>query len=579
MHVWPAAAGAITLVAAAVLAFEGGALTRMVAPVPYAMSLGTGDGEPRHDAYVEVVVVPDELPPPTAEERLLARLEAVSRAVEQVRGGAGGPPIALDTAGLDTAIRKIVAPLERLASVSVHVRDLASDTVLFDFQGDVPLNPASNNKLLTTAAALDLLGADYRFETRVLRHGEDLVVVGEGDPSFDHVALAALADEIAARTDLASLTRIVVDDDAFSPRRLAPGFSDTAIGLSYQAPSGALSLDFNTVEITVAPAAEGPAVKLFPDSTHVVIDNRATIGSGVPTVRTYARGEGDALETVVEVTGKIRRRAKPVLVRRRISDPGLYTGGALAVMLAARSQDAPLPVVRGRAPTYGHGAEPVTRRDSAPLAVIAADALAFSNNFMAEQLLRTVGWRVTQSPGDWDNGSQVVLGYWRALGLDPNALVFENGSGMSDLGRVTTSGLVDLIAVAGRVRAEEGGLLSALPVAGERGTMVSRLRKSGKRVRAKTGTLDGVSGLTGVITAEDGTPQVGFSILINVDDGRVAVAAKRKRAEDKIVMTVLRHLDAWAAAGGAGKPTAAAAGPAPVSEAPASAVPADPPAG
>ena len=58
MHVWPAAAGAITLVAAAVLVFEGGALTRMVAPVPYAMSLETGEGEPRRDAYVEVVVVP-----------------------------------------------------------------------------------------------------------------------------------------------------------------------------------------------------------------------------------------------------------------------------------------------------------------------------------------------------------------------------------------------------------------------------------------------------------------------------------------------------------------------------------------
>ncbi|MDC0719438.1 D-alanyl-D-alanine carboxypeptidase/D-alanyl-D-alanine endopeptidase [Nannocystis bainbridge] len=548
MHVWPAAAGAMALLAAAALAFAGGALTRLVAPVPYAMSLETGEAEPRRDAYVEVAVVPDELPPPTAAERLLTRLEAISRAVERTRGGASGPPIALDTAGLDAAIRKIVAPLERLASVSVHVRDLGSDTVLFDFQGDVPLNPASNNKLLTTAAALDLLGADYRFETRVLRHGDDLVVIGEGDPSFDHVALAALVDEIAARTDLASLTRIVVDDAAFSQRRLAPGFSDTAVGVSYQAPSGALSLDFNTVQITITPAADGPVVTLFPDSTHLVIDNRATIGSGVPTVRTYARGEGDGVETVVEVTGKIRRKAKPVLVRRRISDPGLYTGGALAVLLATRSQDAPLPVVRGAAPPYGNGAELVTRRDSAPLAVVAADALAFSNNFMAEQLLRCIGWRVTQSPGDWDNGAEVVLGYWRALGLDPNALVFENGSGLSDLGRVTTSALVDLIALAGRVRAEEGGLVSALPVAGERGTMLSRLRQSGKRVRAKTGTLDGVSGLTGVITAEDGTPQVGFSILINVDDGRVAVAAKRKRAEDRIVMAVLRHLDAWAAA-------------------------------
>lgn len=543
MNLWPVTAGAAALVAAAVLAFNSGVLTRSVAPVPPALSIESGPYEPRPSAWARAIIVPDELPPPSAEERLLARLEAFSRAVEDAQGAAEGSPIGLDTAALDAAIRKIVAPLARIASVSVHIRDLISDTVLFDLQGDLPLNPASNHKLLTTAAALDLLGTDYRFETRVLRHEDDLVLVGEGDPSLDHNDLAALADEIAERTDIATLTRIVVDDVVFSPRRLAPGFSDTSIGLSYQAPSGALSLDFNTVEITVAP---GPRVTVFPESTHVVIDNRATTGSGTPTVRTYARGEGDLVETVVEVTGRVRRTAKPVVVRRRISDPGLYTGGALAVMLAERAVGDPLPVVRGNAPTYDKGAELLAQRDSEPLVVVAADALAFSNNFMAEQLLRTLGWRVTQSPGDWDNGAEVVLGYWRALGLDPNELVFENGSGLSDRGRLTTSALVDLIALAGRVQAAEGGLVSALPVAGERGTMRARLRQSGKRVRAKTGTLDGVSGLTGVITAEDGTPQVGFSILINVDSNRTS-AARRKSAEDKIVMTVLRHLDAWEA--------------------------------
>jgi D-alanyl-D-alanine carboxypeptidase/D-alanyl-D-alanine-endopeptidase (penicillin-binding protein 4) len=551
MNFWPVTAGAAALVAAAVLAFNSGALTRAVAPLPHALSIETGESDPRRPAWAAAIIIPDELPPPTAEERLLARLEAFSRAVELAQGETSAPPIGLDTAALDAAIRKIVAPLARIASVSVHIRDLASDTVLFDLQGDLPLNPASNHKLLTTAAALDLLGADYVFETRALRHDDDLVLVGEGDPSLDHNDLAALADQIAANTDISTLRRIVIDDAVFSARRLAPGFSDTSIGVSYQAPSGALSLNFNTVEITVAPGSGRPRVTVFPESTHVVVDNRATTGSGTPTVRTYSRGEGDVVETVVEVTGRVRKTAKPLVVRRRISDPGLYTGGALAVMLAQRAVADPLPVVRGSAPTYDTRAELLAQRDSEPLAVVAADALAFSNNFMAEQLLRTLGWRVTHSPGDWDNGAEVVLGYWRALGLDPNALVFENGSGLSDRGRVTTSALVDLIALAGRVQAAEGGLVSALPVAGERGTMRARLRQSGKRVRAKTGTLDGVSGLTGVITAEDGTPQVGFSILINVDGNRTS-AAKRKAAEDRIVMAVLRHLDAWQATRAAG---------------------------
>lgn len=539
MNPWFAGAGTAALMAAGVLAYAQ--------PVPEGMRIDLADAIPERLAFPDTQFIPPPAPPPSAEARLLARLEAFARAVEAARGDAAPPPSGFDVAGLDAAIRKIVAPLQRKAAVSIHVRDLASDMVLFDFQGDVPLNPASNHKLLTTAAAFDLLGRDYRFATRVLRAGDDLVLVGEGDPTLDHVALAALADELAAKTDLTTLRRIVADDTAFSPRRLAPGFSDTAIGVSYQAPSGALSLNFNTVEITIARGEDGaPAVTLFPPSTHLVVDNQATWGSGRLTVRTYPRGDGDDLQTVVEVTGKLRR-GRSITERRRIVDPALYTAGALATMLAERTNTDPVPVVRGAAPGWGEDVELVTRRDSQPLPSVVADGLAWSNNFIAEQLLRTLAWRTTESPGDWDNGAAVVLGYWRALGLDPNALVFENGSGLSERGRVTTSALVDLIGVAHRVHAEDGGVLQALPVAGERGTMRARLRKSGKRVRAKTGTLDGVSGLTGVITAEDGTAQVGFSILINVDPKHFAAAKTRKRAEDRIVMTVLKHLDAWEA--------------------------------
>lgn len=539
MNPWFTGTSSAVLVTAGALAYAQ--------PVPESMRVDLADAIPERLAFPDVQHVPPPAPPPSAEARLLARLEAFARAVEAARGDAAPPPTDLDVAGLHAAIRKVVAPLAKKAAVSVHVRDLASDSVLFDYQGDVPLNPASNHKLLTTAAAYDLLGRDYRFATRVLRAGDDLVLVGEGDPTLDHVALAALADEIAAKTDLSSLRRIVADDTAFSPRRFAPGFSDSDLGLSYQAPSGALSLNFNTVEITVAPGPAAPVVRVFPPSTHVVIDNQASHGRGALTVRTHARGEGDALQTIVEVSGKLSKRARPVQVRRRIVDPALYTAGALATMLAERTGAAPLPVVRGAAPGWDERPELVARRDSPPLTSVAADVLAWSNNFIAEQLLRTLAWRHTESPGDWDNGAAVVLGYWRALGLDPNELVFENGSGLSERGRVTTSALVDLIAVARDVHAEDGGLLSALPVAGERGTMRARLRRSGKRVRAKTGTLDGVSGLTGVIAAEDGTPQVGFSILINVNPRHQAAAKTRKRAEDRIVMSVLEHLDAWEA--------------------------------
>ena len=474
-----------------------------------------------------------------------------ARAPEPDLTSAAGPPAAFDVVGLAAEIQAIVARLERTTEVSVHIRELASDDVLFDYHGDAPLNPASNHKLLTTAAALDLLGPEFRFETRALRAGDALYVIGEGDPTLDALALRAMATEIAAATDLGSLRRLVVDDLAFSPRTLAPGFNDEGVGVSYQAPSGALSLNFNTVEVTVrAPrkrrnSKETPRleVSLWPPSTHVVALDLAAVGRGKLAIRTYAGLPVDEqARTVVEVTGKLRA-GRSLTVRRRVVDPGLYTGGALAVMLSEGTGAAPLAVERGSAPGELEPAVVGLRRESEALTQVAGGALTWSNNFMAEQLLRTLGWRMTGEPGDWENGAEVVQAYWGALGLPADALVFENGSGFSQRGRVTTTALVDLISVAA---SGNNGLLSALPVAGEHGTLRARLRRSGKRVRAKTGTMDGISGLSGVIMGEDGAPQVAFSILSNVRAGGASAAVRRKRAEDAIVTAVLVALDAWA---------------------------------
>jgi D-alanyl-D-alanine carboxypeptidase/D-alanyl-D-alanine-endopeptidase (penicillin-binding protein 4) len=511
------------------------------------------DDEPGEPALLTLRRVPERVL--AAPRALLAgRLAALSREIRELRGAPAdtvdlrGAPVDFDVPGLSAEIQKIVRPLERRTEVSVHVRDLVSDFVLFDIHGDAPLNPASNNKLLTSAAALDLLGDAFRFETRALLLEGTLYLVGEGDPTLDALGLRTLANDITRKVDVASLARIVVDDLAFSPRTLAPGFSDTGVGVSYQAPSGALSLEFNTVTITATSPRNSTLVEvtLSPPSTHLVLDNRAINRRGRSdlVIRTYAGLEEDGqARTVVELTGKLRRGIS-VPVRRRVVDPGLYTGGALAAILADGTERPPLPVSRGPAPGPADRPTLLATRESSPLHDIVDAGLAWSNNFFAEQLLRTIGGRLTGEPGDWDNGSEVVLAYWQALGQTPNSLVFENGSGLSDRGRVTTTALVDLIAVANRVHGQSG-LVSALPVAGAEGTLRARLRRSGKRVRAKTGTMDGITGLSGVITAEDGTPQVAFSILINVREGSTTAAHKRSKAADRVVMAVLHAVDEW----------------------------------
>lgn len=493
-----------------------------------------------------VHIVPEAAPPLSPEARLEERLAAFAAAVEQHRARTelAPPPVDFDIGGLSAAITQVIDRLADEAMISVHVRDLASDEIIFDYFGDTPLTPASNLKLVTTAAAIDLLGPDYTFTTEVRASGDALYLIGAGDPSLHSEALVEMVEAAADWPLAGSLQRIVADDRIFSRRRVGPGYRSDGAGEAYEAASGALSLDFNTVLVTVYPVSGSsrPVVRVDPPSTHVEVQNLARISGSQSRITVESKGKGD--RTVVTVSGRMPAKGRPVSIRRRVDDPALYTAGAFASALAERTGTEPLPVEIGDAPA---GAEVIFAHESAPLIEVADDLLAYSNNFMAEQLLRTLGWRLTGEPGDWENGLEVLRSYWSAVGGDPDALVVENGSGLSEVSRVTTSGLVDLMAMAKRWQAEGASLLDVLPVAGETGTMKARLRLSGKRVRAKTGTLDGVSGLSGVITAEDGTPQIAFSILINVKEGASLFADRRRKAEDQIVMAVLRHVDEFEA--------------------------------
>lgn len=475
----------------------------------------------------------------TPAQRLAARLWTL--ATHAPVPDALTPDAPFDQSSLATELTDLLTAYADAANLSVHIRDLDSQAVLFDYYGDTPLIPASNQKLVTSAAALDLLGSDYTFSTTVARKGNTLYIRGEGDPSLDLDDLTSIANSVAKDVDLGTIERLVVDDTVFTPQRFGPGYSEDGPGYAYEAPSGALSLDFNSIEVTAFPVKGTRTLgyKLSVPGDNVRVVNHGRIGSK-ETLSVTTRRDGDT--TVVEIRGTLPRTTHSLSVRRRIFDPGLFTGAAFAELLGEATASEALPVERGAVPP---DADVVSQWQSAPLFEVLDAGLAYSNNFIAEQVLRTLAWRFTGDPGDWDGGQAVLHDYWAALVGDDAGFVAENGSGLTRSGRATTEGLVDLLSVAARA-ADSEGLIAALPVAGEPGTMKTRLRRSGHRVRAKTGTLSGVSGLTGVITAGDGTPQVGFSILINATDPWLH-ADRRRKIEDAVVTRVLYALDEYAA--------------------------------
>lgn len=420
------------------------------------------------------------------------------------------------------SVRRVLSQAPAGARVALHVEDLTTGETRVDHRGERLMNPASNQKVLSAVAAVELLGPDYRFQTRVARHGDTLILIGEGDPTLQVDDLYALAARVAEVTDVETLQRIVVDDSAFDTARLAPGYDPDGPGVSYMAPSGALSMQFNTVDIHVTPGRYGgPArVQTRPANDHIVIDSTARTGRGRGLRITTHERDG---KTVVKVRGSIAGGHAGVTKRRRIVDPGLYTGSTFADLLARITDTAPLPVERGESPD---GATPLARRASAPLPRALESGLKFSNNFVAEQSLRTLAWRATGRPGNWDDGVEVLHRYLDALGLDAPGTTFENGSGMTQTGRLSPRTLVALVR-----RAQD--LLPAMPIAGRDGTLRTRMGSVDGLVRAKTGTMGGVSALSGI--AGQGENRIAFSILVNG-----AVSTRRARAlQDRLVVALL----------------------------------------
>lgn len=489
--------------------------------------------------HFEYTHMPWAVPVVTDASPLDQRLDALARDVDHLRRRVTLPrDIPFDSAALTDEIVSIVARIEGRADVSVHVRDLETGRVLFDYAGDLQLNAASNQKLVTSAAALELLGSEYVFRTRVAMAEDTLYLVGEGDPTLTADRLYDIAREVAQGLSVAEIRRVVVDDDVFSDERFGPGYRRDGPGFAYQAPSGALSLDFNTVEVVAYASRGRPNVFVRPPTPYVELRNEAKMSQGRTRLTATSSKRGDT--TVITVRGRMRRGAPPWSVRRRVFDPALYVGSTFSAMLAELSDTEPLPVMIGDAPTHG---EIEFAYESVPLLEVVDRVLAYSSNFGAEQLLRTLGWRMTGQPGDWRNGADVLRGYWEALGHDPAGLDFENGSGLSVRGSVSSRALVDLVETAYRLGRDNANLIDALAVAGEAGTLRKRLRRSGARVRAKTGTLPGVSALTGVIVRVDETPQVAFSVIINARDSNRLRARRRRKSEDAIVMAVLSACD------------------------------------
>jgi serine-type D-Ala-D-Ala carboxypeptidase/endopeptidase (penicillin-binding protein 4) len=431
-------------------------------------------------------------------------------------------------AGLRAALEKAASsPALAGARVGMLVKSLDTGEVIFSRSPDDLLNPASNVKLFTAAAALGRLGPEYRFETEFLtapgaNGARTLYVRGKGDPTFVAERLWAVAGELAG-LGLTKVADVVVDDSFFDGVREGPGFDQEEGDRAYLAPAGAVSLDFNTVAVRISPGAKvgAPAlVRTEPPGDFVEVENRAVTADprAKRRVKVSSRPGSNGHQRVV-VTGQVPAGGRSQVLWRRVDDPPLHFGSTLRRLLEQRGVKMAGQVRRGPVPD---GAALLLVSESEPLSLVVRRLQKHSNNFVAEQILKTLGAEARGAPGSWPKGVAAVEDFLAAAGIPRGSYLMRNGSGLNDANRFSARQTVKLLEEMWRRFPLASEFVSALPVAGRDGTIRWRMEGTAAagRLRAKTGTLQGVTSLCGYVESAGGE-RLAFAVLVNDHNGRV----------------------------------------------------------
>jgi D-alanyl-D-alanine carboxypeptidase/D-alanyl-D-alanine-endopeptidase (penicillin-binding protein 4) len=469
---------------------------------------------------------------------------------------------------LQEALTRIVhgGVLGRLR-VGMRVLDLATGHVLYTRRGSVLMDPASNQKVLATATALLRLGSTWRFRTELSGpppDGDgtiagDLILRGSGDPSLRSAHITAMAEDLARRGVTRVEGRVLGD-----PRRIG---SDEP----FVAGRSPVRVGWSAIEVRVRPGDKIGAnalASLWPGYDALRLVNQAVTVKGRGRIAVSVSRTGEHIQVLV--TGKIGlgghgiviRRAPPgdtlyaaILMRAALVQTGIdvrgmagvYTGEGrdrlvgtpdadLQLASATRLADTPVALLRRSA---APGPAMLAMHESAPLPLLIRRVNKNSDNEWAERVLEAAGAETYGGSANTAKGVRALREALTDLGVPSSGYLPANGSGLGHQNRVAPATMADLLHKLYFDPRVGPDLLQSLSVGGVDGTTRNRFRNSSaaERVRAKTGTLNGVSCLSGYVG--DKSDVVAFSIM--VEGHRRRAVTNVRSAQVSAVNAMMRY--------------------------------------
>ena len=404
------------------------------------------------------------------------------------------------------------------ANVGLYVQDVDQDTPIVAHKASEAMSPASTMKLVTTYAALELLGTNYTWKTEAFADGKmegdvlkgNLVIKGSGDPSLTEENFWKLLHDLRAKGLREITGDLVIDRQIFDVKNGDPGDFDGEPLKPYNVGPDALLVNFKTMSLKMIPDEGTGMVKVVQDPELAGI----SVFSHIKLVNGDCGEWKDGLEIQTTDTEKattiIIRGKYPVECGERAYNVSILNHNRYVYALFRQLWQEMGGVIHGGVKT---GETPMDAQllgtlESRPLDTVVRDMNKYSNNVMARQLLLTLG-AMCGTPGTPENGAATVKGWLKGRGMDFPELVIENGSGLSRTARISAEHMGQLLVSAYR-SAVMPEFMASLPIAAVDGTMRKRALRQEVAAYAhiKTGSLEGVRAIAGYVRDQKGHTKV-----------------------------------------------------------------------
>jgi serine-type D-Ala-D-Ala carboxypeptidase/endopeptidase (penicillin-binding protein 4) len=456
----------------------------------------------------------------------------VAKAQTQIAPTTTTKPIC--SAQLGTAIDAVInRPLFSRARWGILVQPLSTAQTLYNRDAQKYFTPASNAKLLTTAAALQELGVNFRFRTSIYDNGNGVLrIVGRGDPSLTDTQLQDLAQQLKQK-GIIQIKQLIADDSYIQGDIVNPTWQWEDLQSDYGAPVSSFILNQNLFSLKLVPQTVGKVSQVvWTDINEAkqwrTINQSVTVAQNQQTNINFTR---DLSGTILRIQGKLTANSEPYLINLPIVDPNYYFLRRFRNALVTEK------IILGQTLvlTGGTNQQEIAAVESPPLSELLLETNINSNNLYAEALLRALAVRKprVQNQTSADVGLEVVKVSLTQLGVDPANYILVDGSGLSRRDLVTPEAFVQTLR--GIAKTPVAFVYRAsLPVAGKSGTLKNRFRNTPAEgiVQAKTGTMTGVVSLSGYVNALRYEPLV-FSIIVNQSEQPATVV---RQAIDEIVV-------------------------------------------